>query len=176
MLRIFLLPNHRPLEDIQRPVLVVMHLILDISYRHTSRLWNQKRAHRSEDHHTGEYAQHARQADFISDGSECECRQDSTGFACCGGDAVGGATDAGREDFDGNQPGGAVRAHVEEELGEGEEGHQAAGGGVAGDTSPCSVEDGDDDTCPELLAGSADEIGERNSEEVAGNVTLIPQR
>ena len=83
-----------------------------------------------------------------------------------------GSAHACRENFHGEEEGGAVGTHVQEELGEGEDRNQAAGGGVVEDAGPDGVEAGDDDRAPELGANAAEEVGEEDADVVAGEVAL----
>lgn len=83
-----------------------------------------------------------------------------------------GAAHTGGEDLDGDEERGDIGADVQEELGEGEEGHEPAGGCVVGDAGPDGVEDGDGETGVELLVDAADPVGEEDADVVAWEEAL----
>lgn len=116
-----------------------MNLVLNVINSHAPRLWNQESDQSIEDHDARKEAQHARQANPVRHSPESERSQDGTAFARRRGDAVCRAANAGWEDLHGNEPGCAIRAHVEEELGEREDGHQASDACVVGYAGPNGV-------------------------------------
>lgn len=86
---------------------------------------------------------------------------------------MSGATNASGEDLDGEEEGCDVGSGVEEELREGEQRDEAAGGGMVGDAGPDGIKDSDDDAAPELLAHATDEVGEKDADVEAGEVALV---
>lgn len=74
------------------------------------------------------------------------------------------AADARGENLDRQEEGRGIWASVEEELCEGEEGHEAARGGGVRDASPDGVEDSDNDAADELLTNASNEVREEDAE------------
>ena len=65
---------------------------------------------------------------------------------------------------------------VEEELTEREDGNKSSSRGTVGDTSPYGIEDADDDTGPELVAYTTNDVGDEDGDVESASVVRTARR